>query len=72
MVNRVLQATDDAERRMGRPPTGIEIFTVFDELKMNNFAMPITCCYQICGILMSLLREGLLYCDPVGYRFTRH
>lgn len=70
MVDRVLRACDIAEERLGKPPTGIQIFEVVIESGFNDFAFPVNDVYKVCAILMSLLREHKLFCDKVGYTFT--
>lgn len=70
MVNRVLQCCDIAEAKLGRPVTGIEIFTVFAELKMNDFTMPFNDVYTVGAVVMSMFREHKLYTEPLAYYFT--
>jgi hypothetical protein len=70
MVSRVTRACDIAEEKLGSPPTGIQIFEVLKELGLNDWAMPVNDVYKVCAILMSLLREHILFCDKVGYKFS--
>ena len=32
--------------------------------------MPVKDVYQVAAVMMSMLREHLIFCDPVGYRYT--
>ena len=70
MVSRVMRACDIAEERLGKPPSGIQIFEVLKELGYNDWAMPVNDVYKVCAILMSLIREHILYSDKVGFTFT--
>jgi hypothetical protein len=69
-TRRVRDAVQIAETRLGRPPNAIQVFAVFDEQGFNDFAMPVNDCYKIAAVIMSMLREHLLFMDKVGYTYT--
>ena len=70
MVRRVLTAVRTAEARLGRPPGVVEVFEAFDEEGLNNWAMPVADPYKVAAIMMSLLREHLLFTDLGMRAFT--
>jgi hypothetical protein len=71
IVNKILAACDEAERRKKSPPNAIEIFIAFQELGYDSFMTPVNDAYAVCGIIMSMLREHLIYTDKVAYLFSR-
>lgn len=66
----MLRACDIAEEILGKPPTGIQIFEVLKEQGFVDFAFPVDSIYKVSGVLFSLMREHMLFCDKVGYTFT--
>jgi hypothetical protein len=71
VVNRILTSIDEAESRKGSPPNAQEIFVAFEELGFKGVISPIASAYAVCGIVMSMLREHLIYTDKVAYLYSR-
>jgi hypothetical protein len=67
MVNNVLRAVNDAEDRLGRIPTTMEIYHMF---RSQNNRLTANNPYEIGAILMSMYREDLILSDDVAYQFT--
>jgi hypothetical protein len=71
VVNRILASVDEAETRKGSPPNAQEIFVAFEELGNITMVCPVDNAYAVCGIVMSMLREHMLYTDKVAYLYSR-
>ena len=70
VTDRMIHCVNIAEEILGRPPTGIEIFAVIEELGYNDTMMPVNDAYATAGLMFSMLREHMVMTDEVGYRFT--
>lgn len=64
MVNNVLRAVNEAEDRLGRIPTTMEVYYSF---KAQNNYLSVNNPYEIAAVLMSMYREDLILSDDVAY-----
>ena len=65
-MNQFLQAARQAEETLGHPPSVNQIFITLKE-DMN---VPIENIFEVAGIICSLLREDMVFCDKICYRWT--
>ena len=66
-------AMDEAESRLGEPPTGVEVFAMMQDMGMStisNMIMPMDNVYKGIAVLFDMFREEYIYCDALGSRFT--
>ena len=66
-VNKFVKAIDLAEKKLGRPPNIIQIFIVLTD----EFGSPIKNMHETVGVVMSLFREEIIFCDENGEYFSR-
>lgn len=67
MVNNILRAVNDAEDRIGRIPTCMEIYYQFLEQR-NTFNVKNP--YEIGAVIISIYREDMIFSDSVCFQFT--
>ena len=66
-VNKFLRAIDLAEEKLGRSPNVMQIYVVL----ADEFGSPVKNIYETTGVVMSLLREEIIFCDENGEYFSR-
>jgi hypothetical protein len=69
----VKMAMDEAESRLGEPPTGVEVFAMMQDMGMStisNMIMPMDNVYKGIAVLFDMFREEYIYCNALGSRFT--
>ena len=67
-VSRFIAATKEAEDTLGYPPT---LFEIFVTLKKQSVTIPIQMGpYEAAAVMMSMLREDIIYADSVAYRWS--
>ena len=57
-----------AEEKLGHPPTMLQICSILDD----HFNLPLKHAFEAAAIMTSLMREELIFCDKIWYRWTVH
>ena len=68
MVKSVLKAIADAEEMLGYPPTIMEIFVALKITQGSSWMLKD--CYQVAAVIVTLLREDMVFVDKISYRWT--
>ena len=66
-VNKFLRAIDLAEEKLGKSPNVMQIYVVL----ADDFGSPVKNIYEAAGVVFSLLREEIIYCDENAEYFSR-
>lgn len=66
MVDRVLDACQAAEQKLGQPPNALEIFVQLKKM----YTVPIKNPYELCAVMISLLREDRIYSNNTATAFS--
>ena len=67
-VDKFVKAIDFIEKRLGRPPSMIQIFIVLTD----EFGSPVKNMSETVGVVMSLFREEIIFCDENAEYFSRN
>lgn len=73
IVDDVKAAMDEAEGRMGEPPTAAQVFAMQIDMGMSsisNMIMPMDNAYKCAAVILDMFREDIIFVNSIGSRYT--